>query len=66
MIAAINLQKGHALLQDDQILDITNMLNSAGEDVSDIVDCVSFVCGPDHDGNWHTGLRRDYKWQGNQ
>lgn len=65
MIASINLKNRLAVLQDDQCIEITTLLDSEGEETSDISECVSFVCGPDHNGKWHTGLRRDYRWQGN-
>lgn len=58
-IEAINLVQRIALLDNGEILTITRMFDTAGDDCEPC-DAVSFVAGPDSLGVWYSGATGSY------
>ncbi len=59
-IAAINLTLRHALMTDDTIVPITNMLDGLNEETDDPAQATTFVVGPCSDGNWRAAPVSNY------
>ena len=51
-IQSVNLGRRLALTQDNQILNITKMIDEFGDDTDDPAEAVSFVAGPTSSGQW--------------
>ncbi len=51
-VTAINRSAHLALLASNEVIGITNFIDSSGDDCGH-VDAVTCVCGPDALGNWY-------------
>lgn len=61
LVAAVNLRLRIVILDGDEIIPITNMIDCDGEETNDHEECVSFVAGPTPDGGWITDLASSYQ-----
>lgn len=55
-IEAINLRQGKALLDDGQVIPITTMMDSEGEDTLCPRAAKAIVAGPCKDGRWYADM----------
>lgn len=53
-IAMVNRQRRIAVMEDGQILPVTNLYDVDGEETEDVTCAVSCVVGPDAAGFWYS------------
>ena len=54
---------GMAVLSDNQLVQITNFYDEAGDECGRDGDFTWFVCGPSLEGYWFTEQLEDFTWK---